>query len=331
MKAIRFDGSLRFAVDVPVPRREGEALVQVLCAGICKTDLEIVKGYAGFRGTLGHEFVGLVVESPDEALIGRRVVGEINVGCNRCELCLSGDSRHCTGRTVLGIKGRDGAFAEFLSLPPRNLIEVPDEISDEEAIFTEPIAAACQILDQISISPSSRVVVIGDGKLAQLIIRVLAQTSCNLTLIGKHRRKLELASVAVRHLFQIRDRAEPASILKQVGGEKFDVVVEASGSPSGLPLAISLVRPRGTIILKSTHHATTPVAMSPVVVDEISIIGSRCGRFHRALALLASKAIDVRDLISERIRLDQGLHAFDRAAEPTALKVILEASGENFC
>ena len=184
-------------------RREGEALIQVLSAGICNTDLEIVKGYAGFHGILGHEFVGRVVESDDARLTGRRVVGEINVGCNECDLCLKGDSRHCSRRTVIGIKERDGAFAEFISLPARNLVEVPDSLTDEAAVFAEPLAAACQVLEQVSINSSSSVAIIGDGKLAQAIVRVIAQTGCEPIVIGKHNHKLELASSVGARCVQI--------------------------------------------------------------------------------------------------------------------------------
>ncbi|HKS41370.1 MAG TPA: alcohol dehydrogenase catalytic domain-containing protein, partial [Blastocatellia bacterium] len=205
MKALKFDGNLRFVNDAPVPGREGEALIQVIRAGICNTDLEIVKGYAGFHGILGHEFVGRVVESPDASQVGRRVVGEINAGCGSCKLCRAGDARHCPSRTVLGIKARDGAFAEYLSLPPHNLIEIPDTLSDETAVFVEPLAAAFNILEQVNISSSTRVAVIGDGKLAQMIIRVVALRGCALTVIGKHEAKLALASDVGARAIQISD------------------------------------------------------------------------------------------------------------------------------
>src|SRR5437868_381944 len=197
MKALRFEkGKLRLIDDAVIPRREGEALVRVTLAGICNTDLEIVRGYAGFTGTLGHEFVGIVEDSPDASQIGQRVVGEINAGCGACELCRAGDARHCANRTVLGIHHRDGAFAEYLSLPPRNLLMVPDAVSDRQAVFTEPLAAACEILDQVEINLPHRVAVIGDGKLGQLIARVLATTKCELKMIGKHADKLKLAAQA---------------------------------------------------------------------------------------------------------------------------------------
>lgn len=319
MKALRFDGTLKLVRDAPVPRREGEALVQVICAGICNTDLEIVKSYAGFRGTLGHEFVGRVVESPDARLVGRRVVGEINAGCGECEVCLQGDSRHCASRTVLGIKNRDGAFAEFLSLPARNLIEVPESISDATAVFVEPFAAAFNIIERVSIEPSTNVAIVGDGKLAQLITLVMAQTNCELALIGRHEEKLEMARKhgAKRVLLDI-------DALNGGWDARFDVVIEASGSPSGLASALRLVKPKGNVVLKSTHHGATPVETSQVVVNELTIIGSRCGRFQPALDLLARGHLDLSSLISQRLPLEDGPLAFDQAAHPDAMKVILQ-------
>jgi threonine dehydrogenase-like Zn-dependent dehydrogenase len=327
MKAIVFDGSLKVTADAPVPDRDREALVEVICAGVCNTDLEIVKGYAGFHGTLGHEFVGRVVESPVGSTVGRRVVGEINVGCDACALCRAGDSRHCRARTVLGIKGRDGALAEYLSLPPRNLIEVPDSVPDEAAVFVEPLAAACRILDQVGILAATRVAVVGDGKLAQLIARVMAQTGCHLAVVGKHDGKLELAAMAGAHIFKVAASAAPGDLSgllpDAMRGEEFDVVIDATGSASGLALSLRLVRPQGTLVLKSTHHAATPLESSTVVVNEVTMIGSRCGRFEPALSLLASGAIDVRPLISDRLPITEGLLAFEKASEPSSMKVIV--------
>jgi threonine dehydrogenase-like Zn-dependent dehydrogenase len=331
MRALRFDGSLRFVSDAPMMVREGEALVQVLRAGICNTDLEIVKGYAGFRGTLGHEFVGRIVESPDKQLPGRRVVGEINAGCGVCALCLKGDARHCAGRTVLGIKGRDGAFADYLWLPIGNLIEVPDSIADEEAVFVEPLAAAAYILEQISIVESTCVAVIGDGKLAQLICRVLAQTGCGLTVIGKYPEKLALlGNTHARCLWLTVAGNDPMNTQGWVAelalNQSFDVVIEASGSASGLPMAIALTRPRGTIVMKSTHHGQTAADLSQVVVNELRIIGSRCGRFSPAIDLLAGRAVDVRSLISQEFAIEDGLAAFAQAAVHSTMKVLLRFS-----
>lgn len=331
MRALRFDGSLRFVSDAPMPLREGEALVQILRAGICNTDLEIVKGYAEFRGTLGHEFVGRVVESPDRERQGRRVVGEINVGCGACRLCHAGDSRHCPQRTVLGIKGRDGAFADYLSLPVHNLIDVPDTIADDEAVFIEPLAAALNILDQISVFESTQVAVLGDGKLAQLICRVIAQTGCNLTVIGKHTEKLarldDLGAARILLSPAIADSVSAAGwIAEQALNQCFDIVVEASGSAMGLPMAIALTRPRGVIVMKSTHHGQTSVEWSQVVVNELQIIGSRCGRFAPAIDLLARRAVGIRSLISQEFAIEDGLAAFACAADASTMKVLLRFS-----
>ncbi|HVG18073.1 MAG TPA: alcohol dehydrogenase catalytic domain-containing protein [Blastocatellia bacterium] len=331
MKALRLDGNLRFVVDEPTPRREGEALVEVICAGICNTDLEIVKGYAGFRGIPGHEFVGRVMESPSAEQIGKRVVGEINAGCGDCDLCRAGDARHCPARTVLGIKERHGAFAEYLSLPARNLVEVPDSVSNEMAVFVEPLAAAFNIIEQVNITPSSEVAVIGDGKLAQLIARVMAATGCRLSIFGRHEEKLELAAGLGANRFRVdpdgekiaaSDGSTPGSGLSR----SFDLVIEASGSASGLPLALNMVKPRGIVVQKSTHHNPTLLDMSQVVVNEVTIIGSRCGRFRPAVELLASGTLDLRPLISAELPLEDGLAAFKLAAAPETMKVILRVS-----
>jgi threonine dehydrogenase-like Zn-dependent dehydrogenase len=321
MKALRFDGDLKLACDAPIPRREGEALIQVIAAGICNTDLEITKGYAAFHGTLGHEFVGRVVESPDGTLVGQRVVGEINAGCGECELCRGGDARHCSARTVLGIKGRDGAFAEFVSLPVRNLIAVPESISDETAVFVEPLAAALNILEQVSISRSSDVVVVGDGKLAQLIVLAIVQTGARITVIGRHDAKLELA-----RRFGAGYALFGSEAMGGASNERFDIAIEASGSPSGLNAALRLVKPKGTVVLKSTHQGETPVEMSRVVVNEVTVVGSRCGRFGPAIDLLALKRTDLSPMISKRLPLEEGVLAFQEAASPGTMKVILQVS-----
>jgi len=319
VKALRLDPDLKLVMDAAVPRRPDEALVQVIMAGICNTDLEIVKGYAAFRGTLGHEFVGRVAESPDPASIGKRVVGEINAGCGLCEMCQSGDSRHCAERTVLGIKNRDGAFAEFLSLPVRNLITVPDEISDDAAVFAEPLAAACNILEQVSIDAASNVAVVGDGKLAQLTTLVISRIGCHLTVIGKHDEKLRLASrFGASSTLHISDL--PGSNCET----RFDVAIEATGSPSGLATALKLVKPRGTVVLKSTHHGSSSLDASLIVVNEIRVVGSRCGRMQQAIDFLARHQVALSDLISERLPLEKGLRAFDVAAASDSMKVILQ-------
>ena len=300
MKALTFRDSLKLERDAPVPRRHGEALVQVICAGICNTDLEIVKGYAGFHGTLGHEFVGRVVESPDLSLVGHRVVGEINAGCGHCELCLGGDPRHCVARTVLGIKGRDGAFAEFLSLPVRNLIELPESMSDEAAVFVEPLAAAFNVLEHVAIESSHEVAVVGDGKLSQLIVLVMAQIGCKITVIGRHNDKLEMA----RRFGSYRVLLDPPGLDRE-WERRFDVAVEATGSAAGLATALEI---------------------SQVVVNELTIVGSRCGRFRPAIDLLASGCIDLSSLISRRLPLEEGLLAFEEAARSENMKVILQIS-----
>lgn len=304
--------------EVATPHRGGEALVRVQLAGICNTDLEIVRGYAGFQGTLGHEFVGVVEDSPDRAQIGQRVVGEINVGCGACGWCWAGDARHCLQRTALGIHGRDGAFAEYLNLPPENLLRVPDEISNRQAVFTEPLAAACEILTQVKLTPEMRVAVIGDGKLGQLIARALATTGCNLLLIGKHSDKLELAAAS-------GIKTKVLSELELDPARRFEVVVEASGSASGLNLALELVRARGTIVLKSTFHGAVELNSTRIVVDEITLLGSRCGRFATALALLASGKIDLEPLIAAEYKLTDGVAAMTAARQPGTLKILLTA------
>ncbi|HSO73301.1 MAG TPA: alcohol dehydrogenase catalytic domain-containing protein [Blastocatellia bacterium] len=334
MKALRYDGELRLIRDAPEPRRAGEALVQVIAAGICNTDLEIVKGYAGFYGTLGHEFVGRVVGPVDSALAGRRVVGEINAGCGECSGCRAGDARHCPDRTVLGIKGRDGGFAEYLSLPARNLIEIPTTLSDEAAVFVEPMAAALQVLEQVEVDSSTHVAVIGDGKLAQLVVRAIAHTGCRPLIVGKHRSKLELGTRAGARSFLIAGDLIESGKAALVGQSMlfserragFDVVIETSGSATGLPLALAIVRPRGTVVLKSTHQGQTKMQMSAIVVNEITIVGSRCGRFRPAIDLLASGEINVNELITARIPLEEGVRAFEKASEPSAMKIILSVA-----
>jgi threonine dehydrogenase-like Zn-dependent dehydrogenase len=329
MKALRFEHQQLQVNDVPPPAMDSEAIVRVTLSGICNTDLEIARGYAGFEGTLGHEFVG-VIESVPEAranlnvapslpvgplTVGTRVVGEINAGCGDCDLCRAGDSRHCANRTVLGIVGRDGAHAEFLKLPLVNLLPVPDEIADTDAVFVEPLAAACGILERTSITSDSEVAVIGDGKLGLLCAQVIATTGARLTLFGKHESKLQIAQ---------RRGIETLPVDKASGRRRaFDVVVEASGSPSGFDLALDLLRPRGVLVLKSTFHGATAMNAARIVVDEISVIGSRCGRFAPALTLLQQRKIEVESLISEQFSLTDGVRAMARAAESGVMKVLL--------
>ena len=317
MKALWIDGGELQLAEVSTPVADGEAVVRVIKSGICGTDLELVKGYSGFQGTPGHEFVG-VVESATESpvLLGKRVVGEINAGCGVCELCKAGDSRHCPTRTVLGIVGRGGAHAEFLKLPSRNLFEVPENISDESAVFTEPLAAAVGITERVEFDADDKVAVIGDGKLGILCARALRATTPakSVTLIGKHTEKLKLAGNDV----------ETLQVDESVGMKNaFDVIVEASGSESGFASALDLVKPRGLIVLKSTFHGLPTWEASRVVVDEITVVGSRCGRFAPALDLLSSNQIRVDDLISEEFSLTDGVAAFERAGTRGVLKVLL--------
>jgi threonine dehydrogenase-like Zn-dependent dehydrogenase len=315
MKALRVEKRGLALRNIEIPERGQEALVRVLLSGICNTDLEIARGYAGFKGTIGHEFVGIVEDSADGRLIGQRVVGEINAGCGDCDLCRAGDPRHCSRRTVLGIVGRDGAHAEFLRLPLENLLSVPDRMVDEHAVFTEPLAAACGIMERTSITKEKRVAVIGDGKLGLLCAQVIALTGAPVFLVGKHSEKLRIAE---RRGIETTTVKKAAKIKKE-----FDVVVEASGSGSGFQMAIDLLRPRGVLVLKSTFHGTTEMNAASIVVDEISIVGSRCGRFAPALDLLSKRAIDIDSLISEEYPLRDGLHAMERASRKGVLKVLL--------
>ncbi|NWG12095.1 MAG: alcohol dehydrogenase catalytic domain-containing protein [Acidobacteria bacterium] len=317
MKALRFEqGRLALVRGLPRPVQQGEALIRVTMAGICNTDLEIVRGYGGFTGTLGHEFVGVVEESPEASQVGVRVVGEINAGCGRCACCKAGDARHCPERTVLGIVSRDGAFADYLSLPPANLLAVPDEIPDHIAVFAEPLAAASEVLEQTGIGSGQEVLILGDGKLGQLIARVLLAAGCRVRLIGKHAGKMKVAEDA-------GIETVPLETARNWLPCAADFVVEASGSPSGLQLALDLVRPRGTIVLKSTFHDKAQLDTSRIVVNEISVIGSRCGRFRNALDLLSRGVLNLEGMISAQYPLDRGIEAIECASEPEALKVLL--------
>ena len=316
MKALRVSGGELSLQDISKPSNDGEALVRVLRSGICNTDLEIARGYAGFSGTIGHEFVGVVESANDRLLIGKRVVGEINAGCGACELCRRGDPRHCPNRTVLGIHGREGAHAEFLRLPDANLIEVPEAVSDNSAVFVEPLAAAFGITEQVKIESKEKVAVIGDGKLGLLCTRSLSTICGEITQLGKHRAKLDLAE-KYGNVTGIMLEDAPAL------AREFDIVVEASGSESGFDTALNLLKPRGKLVLKSTFHGSTTWQASRVVVDEITIVGSRCGRFAPALELLSTKAVEVEDLISDELPLSRGVDAMKHAAEPGVLKVLL--------
>lgn len=292
---------------------EGEALIRVLRAGICNTDLEMMQRYRPFTGILGHEFVGVVEEGP-ESCYGARVVGEINVTCGVCPQCVAGRSRHCERRAVIGIQGRDGAFAEFLTLPVDNLHVVPAEVSTEAATFTEPLAAALEILEQVEVGASGRVLVVGDGKLGQLVARVLALEECELAVVGRHPWKLSLLEQSGIHTLSEAHLSERA----------WDLVVECTGRPGGFETARRALRPRGTLVLKSTYAGALTVDASAVVVDELTIIGSRCGPFEPALRLLVDERVTVEPLIQARYPLNEAILALERAREPGVLKVLLD-------
>jgi threonine dehydrogenase-like Zn-dependent dehydrogenase len=317
----------------PLPRlRTRWALVRVRLAGICNTDVQILRGYHDFRGTPGHEFVGEVVEvrgvsaRERDRWIGRRVVGEINVTCSAygyrppCAFCRRGLKTHCARRTVLGILGHDGAFAEYLTLPQENLHKVPDAVHDEQAVFVEPLAAACEILDQIDIKRFGGAAVLGDGKLAQLVARVLRAKLSNVVMYGKHEEKLTLARRAGLKTKRVLGKINDVKRIR----ESYDLVVEATGSPSGLAMAQHLTEPRGTLILKSTFHGAAPVETWPIVVKEITVVGSRCGPFRQALALLRSGKIDPTPLITRTFPLAGAAKAIQFAQQNGVLKVLLK-------
>ena len=313
MKSLWLENQSLSLREVSLPNKPGEALIKVRLAGICGTDLELVRGYYPFTGVPGHEFVGEVVESPDKAWIGKRVVGEINAVCGECEACKNGRPTHCEKRTVLGITNRDGVHAEYTSLPLVNLHVVPDPVSDEAAVFTEPLAAALEIQEQVHIQPTDRVLLIGAGRLGQLIAQTLTLPGCDLRVVGRHPRQKRLLEAR-----QIRLISED-----EVRRRHWDIVVEATGSPSGFELARQALRPRGTLVLKSTYRGEMTVNWSPFVVNEITIIGSRCGPFPPALRLLEEGKVDPTVLIAERYPLTQALEAYEAARKPGMLKILL--------
>jgi threonine dehydrogenase-like Zn-dependent dehydrogenase len=320
MKGVFFNGKLCFPADLPMPDPgPGEALVKVTLAGICNTDLEIVKGYMGYRGVLGHEFVGVVEEAPQGApgIKGSRVVGEINLACGKCAYCMGGVPTHCFSRRVLGIYEKDGSMAEYVTLPIRNLYRVPDELPDEEAVFTEPLAAAFQIIEQVEFGEGDRVLVMGDGKLGLLCAQALALTTADITLLGKHEANLNIAwARGIRTALKGDFRPD----------EPFDFVVEATGRAEGLQEALRYVRPRGAVILKSTLAQGAKLNLAPIVINEITIIGSRCGPFQTTLRSLAGRSVDVRSMIAGVYPFSDADKAFKRAQKPGALKVLLDMS-----
>lgn len=313
MRAVVFDGELRVA-EVPKPRpAEGEALIRVLTAGICATDVEILKGYMGFRGTPGHEFVGVVEECANPHLQGKRVVGEINCVCHRCQYCRLEMPQHCLNRTVLGIQDRDGVFAEYCTLPEGNLHLVPNSLRDDVAVFAEPLAAAFRIPERVRVTHDDRVVVLGDGKLGQLCAQVLWLYTKRLVCVGKHAWKLDL----LKNLhINIAFRGDPIE-------RGADLVVEATGSPDGLQRALELVRPEGALVVKTTVAGPSSLPLSPLVVNEVRVIGSRCGPFRPALEALVMGTVDVRPMVSETYELADAPRALRRAASSDVLKVLL--------
>lgn len=299
-------------VGVP-PRPREFALIRLRVAGICNTDLELKRGYYGFSGIPGHEFVGQVVEADTASLIGQRVVGEINLACGHCAFCNAGLGRHCEFRTVLGIVKHPGAFAEYLTLPEENLRVVPDHIPDEQAVFVEPLAAACEILEQVTLPAGSEVAVLGDGKLGLLIAQVLLAHGARVTVYGRHAGKLKIAERAGAMVSDSGDRPNA----------RFPFVVDSTGSAEGLRQAVSTVRPRGTVIMKSTVHEEVKMDMAPVIVNEITLVGSRCGRFDPALELLSAGRVDVSGMVSAEFSLAEAPAAFEEAARRGVLKVLL--------
>ena len=312
MKALWFENDLSVR-DLPQPAAENEALIRVTLAGICNTDIEITRGYMGFVGVPGHEFVGIVEQAPDSSWVGKRVVGEINCGCGACALCKAGDPRHCANRTVLGIQNRNGAFAEYLTLPLENLHEIPESIPDTEAVFIEPLAAACRIADQLSLH-NQDVLVIGDGKLGQLVARVMPWYGARCTVIGKHEWKLNL----------VPERCHRVLLPDYQPKREYDIVVEASGHPDGFNLALDSLKPQGALVLKSTYAGEMTHNPARIVIDEIKIVGSRCGRFFKPLHLLADNKLGLSDLISATYPIQDGVAAFERALAPDSMKVLLE-------
>lgn len=316
MRAVVLEqGSVTVRTDYPQPQpTESEVRLRVLCAGICETDLQLMRGYMGFRGVLGHEFVGIAESGPHA---GRRVVGEINCSCRQCETCLAGRPTHCPHRSVIGILNHDGAFADYLVVPQHNLHPIPDSIPTEVAVFVEPLAAALQIPSQIPLRGDDRVVVLGDGRLGNLCAQVLANRCRHLLVVGKHPEKLNvLRALGI----------ETCLLSDQPNDRAADVVVDCTGSDTGLPTALKLVRPRGTVVLKTTVAGSQQFAWAPFVIDEITLVGSRCGPFDQAIAALKTGQVDVLPLITARFDLANAVTALEQARSPSALKVLLNVS-----
>lgn len=317
MRAVLVGGRPPAAVltTVPRPRHPAECAVRVTIAGICGTDLELLQGYADFKGVPGHEFVGIVEEAPpsDTTWVGQRVVGEINVGCDDCRFCRAGVREHCERRTVLGIRGRAGAFADYVTLPAVNLHAVPDALEDWQAVFVEPVAAACRILEQVAVGPSTRTVVVGDGRMGLLTSQVLRSTGAPVIVVGKHDDKL-----AVARALGFETMRDDAAARCDRG---FDLAVDVTGRRSGLERALALARPRGVVVMKSTFHGAMEWTPWPAIVDEITLVGSRCGPFGPALDLLVSGQVDVGPLVAGTFPLAEFARAFERARHD--LKILL--------
>lgn len=318
MKAVIFDETLKYVEDYEKPTpKQGEALIKVTYGGVCNTDKEITKGYMGYKGILGHEFTGVVEEINDEdkTLLGKRVVGEINLGCKNCEWCAKDLERHCPNRSTLGILTKDGCFAEYVTLPLSNLIEIPENVPDEQAVFVEPLAAGLEILEQMHIQPCQKVMVLGDGKLGLLTALALNACGLDVLIVGKHQNKLDIA----------KNQGVKTQLLSEFEqAPKFDVVVEATGSITGFETSVNCVKPRGTLVLKSTIAASKELNLAPIVINEITILGSRCGRFEPAMRLIASGKIDFSQMISKIYPIEQAIKAFDANNAKDTIKILLK-------
>ena len=320
MRALVFNNKLELKQNFEKPTpKENEALIKVKLVGICNTDYEITKGYMGYNGILGHEFVGVVEEinGEDKSLLGKRVVGEINLGCKNCDYCAKGLERHCPNRQTLGIFNKDGCFADYVTLPLSNLLEVSEKINDETAVFVEPLAAALEILEQLHIKPYEKVCVLGDGKLGLITALALNASNVDVTLVGKHQNKLDIAKEQNVKTMLLEN-------LKQEDNKSFDVVVEATGRVSGFETSLSLVKPRGVLVLKSTIATGKELNLAPIVIDEITVLGSRCGQFAPALRLMEKNVIDFSKLISAKLSFDDAILGFEKNKEKNTIKILLE-------
>lgn len=320
MRALVFNNKLELKQNFEKPTpKENEALIKVKLVGICNTDYEITKGYMGYNGILGHEFVGVVEEinGEDKSLLGKRVVGEINLGCKNCDYCAKGLERHCPNRQTLGIFNKDGCFADYVTLPLSNLLEVSEKINNETAVFVEPLAAALEILEQLHIKPYEKVCVLGDGKLGLITALALNASNVDVTLVGKHQNKLDIAKEQNVKTMLLEN-------LKQEDNKSFDVVVEATGRVSGFETSLSLVKPRGVLVLKSTIATGKELNLAPIVIDEITVLGSRCGQFAPALRLMEKNVIDFSKLVSAKLSFDDAILGFEKNKEKNTIKILLE-------